>query len=195
VYPGLFGYPPNDDAALRLIHEVLPAVRNRGYSARIVLAGRNPAPALIAAAHRDAAVEVTGAVESIVPHLEQPCIVTLPIAIGGGTRLKIVEAFAVGRPVVSTTKGAEGIDGVDGEHLFIRDQPEAMASAVTDLWNSPSVRARICQSALDLARGRYSWSTATERIAMSLGLRYRAANTSVGERSQRATVCADGTIH
>ena len=85
VYPGLFGYPPNDDAALRLIQQVLPGVRARGYSARIVLAGRNPTPALMAAAQRDAAVELTGAVESIVPHLDQPCIVTLPIAFGGGT--------------------------------------------------------------------------------------------------------------
>ena len=195
VYPGLFGYPPNDDAALRLIQQVLPGVRARGYSARIVLAGRNPTPALMAAAQRDAAVELTGAVESIVPHLDQPCIVTLPIAFGGGTRLKIVEAFAVGRPVVSTTKGAEGIDGVDGEHLFIRDRPEAMASAVIDLWNSPAMRAKICKSALDLARDRYSWSAATEQIAMSLGVRSRPAESGAGTRSKRAATYADGTIH
>jgi glycosyltransferase involved in cell wall biosynthesis len=176
VYPGLFAYSPNEGAALRLIGEVLPALRARGYQARVVLVGRNPTPALLAAARQAAGVEVTGAVESLVPYLEQACVVTLPIAIGSGTRLKILEAFAVGRPVVTTAKGAEGIEAVDGEHLLIREDPEAMADAVIDLWQRPLLRASLCERALELVRTRYSWSFAAQRISQSLGLEVGSAD-------------------
>jgi glycosyltransferase involved in cell wall biosynthesis len=168
LYPGLFNYLPNEDAGLRLIKEVLPAVRARGCRARLVLVGRNPTPSLLEAARRDPGVEVTGAVESVIPYLQQACIVTLPIAIASGTRLKILEAFAVGRPVVSSAKGAEGIDALEGEHLLIRETPESMAAAVIDLWNRPVLRTTLCRNALELVRARYSWSTAARRIAQSL---------------------------
>jgi glycosyltransferase involved in cell wall biosynthesis len=168
LYPGLFSYLPNEDAAARLIRDVLPAVRARGRSARLVLVGRNPTPSLVAAARQDSDVVVTGEVDSIVPYLEQACVVALPIAIGSGTRLKILEAFAVGRPVVSSAKGAEGIDGLDGEHLLIRETPGSMAEAIIDLWDRPALRSTLCQNALELVRSRYSWSIAARRIAQSL---------------------------
>jgi glycosyltransferase involved in cell wall biosynthesis len=168
IYPGLFNYLPNEDAAIRLIKEVLPAVRARGRAARVVLVGRNPTSSLLEAARHDPGVEVTGAVESVLPYLEQPCVVTLPIAIASGTRLKILEAFAVGRPVVSSAKGAEGIDAVDGEHLLIRETPDSMAAAVIDLWNRPVLRKTLCENALELVRTRYSRSIAARRIAQSL---------------------------
>lgn len=170
IYPGLFSYSPNEEAAMRLITDVLPAVRARGYPARVVLVGRDPTPAMLAASRQDAEVQVTGAVESILSYLEQPCVVTLPITLGSGTRLKILEAFAVGRPVVSTAKGAEGIEAVDGEHLLIREDPEAMADAVIDLWSRPLLRKSLCGQALELVRSHYSWFVAAQRIAQSLGL-------------------------
>ena len=168
LYPGLFDYLPNEDAATRLISDVLPAVRARGLSARLVLVGRNPTPALLAAARQVSGVVVTGTVESVLPLLEQACVVALPIAIASGTRLKILEAFAVGRPVVSSAKGAEGIEALDGKHLLIRDTPESIAAAVIDLWNRPVLRTTLCQNALELVRTRYSWSIAARRIAQSL---------------------------
>jgi glycosyltransferase involved in cell wall biosynthesis len=188
VYLGLFSYPPNEDAALRLIREVLPAVRARGYAARVVLVGRNPTPTLLAEAKGNAAIEVTGAVDSILPYLEQPCVVALPITSGSGTRLKIAEAFAVGRPVVSTTKGVEGIDAVDGVHVLIRDEPAAIASAVIELWTYPGMRADLCASALDLTRRHYSWSAATDRIANSLGVSTHSTELPTSTRIQRTAL-------
>jgi glycosyltransferase involved in cell wall biosynthesis len=179
VYPGLFSYRPNEDAALRLIGDVVPAVRALGFQARAVLVGRNPTPAMIDAARRDPAVQVTGAVESVVPYLEQPCVVTLPITLGSGTRLKIVEAFAAGRPVVTTAKGVEGIDAVDGTHLLVREDPQAIASAVIELWTRPEMRVPLCTTAFELARDKYSWSAAADRIAASLGLDQRREPSSV----------------
>jgi glycosyltransferase involved in cell wall biosynthesis len=170
VYVGLFSYSPNEDAALRLIREVLPSVRARGHDARLVLVGRDPTPALMAEARSDPRIELTGPVQNVLPYLEQPCIVTLPIAFGGGTRLKIVEAFAVGRPVVSSAKGAEGLDAIDGTHLLLREDPAAMAEAVIELWHRPQWRGALCARALELVQRRYSWPAAARRIARSLGL-------------------------
>jgi glycosyltransferase involved in cell wall biosynthesis len=170
VYSGSFAFSPNHDAAMRLIKGVLPAVRARGCQARLFLVGRDPSPAMAAAARQDTGITVTGAVDSVLPYLAQPCVVTLPLTLGSGTRLKIVEAFAVGRPVVSTAKGAEGIDAIDGEHLLIREDIDAMADAVIDLWRSPPLRRGLCEQAFELVRGRYSWSVAADRIADSLGV-------------------------
>jgi glycosyltransferase involved in cell wall biosynthesis len=171
VYPGLLDYGPNEVAAFRLIDEVLPAIRARGYQARVVLVGRNPKPALIEAARRHPGIEVTGAVYDIVRYLEPACVVTLPITVGSGTRVKILEAFAASRPVVSTSKGAEGIDAIDGDHLLIRESSTAMADAVIEVWRAPSLRGRLCHNALELVQARYSWSAAAAQIAHSLGVR------------------------
>jgi polysaccharide biosynthesis protein PslH len=197
VYPGLFTYVPNEDAALRLIQEVFPAVRAYRSDARVVLVGRDPTPTLVELARRTPGVEITGHVESIVPHLEEPCVVTLPIALGSGTRLKILEAFAVGRPVVSTAKGAEGIEALDGRHLLIREDPQSIANAVVELWTRPSLRAGLCEDALDLVRTKYSWSSAAQMIAQSLQLdpnRSHLQPDSVAERghagrSTKSVVC------
>jgi glycosyltransferase involved in cell wall biosynthesis len=106
----------------------------------------------------------------VLPYLERPCIVTVPITLGSGTRLKIIEAFAVGRPVVSTAKGAEGLDAADGEHLMIREGAQAIADAAIAVWRSSTLRNRLCRNALDLVRSRYSWAAATQRIIQSLGI-------------------------
>jgi glycosyltransferase involved in cell wall biosynthesis len=168
VYPGVFSYPPNEQAALTLVREVLPAVRRRAERARVVLVGRNPTPPLLDAARADSDVVVTGAVPTVLPYLEQPCVIALPIASGGGTRLKILEAFAAGRPVVSTTTGAEGIDAIDGEHLLLRDSIEAMADAIVELWQGSALRRHLCASALRLVRSRYSFEAASASIEQSL---------------------------
>jgi polysaccharide biosynthesis protein PslH len=168
LYPGLLSYLPNEDAALRLIKHVLPAVRGRGYQARVVLVGRDPGSLLLDAAKQVPDVEVTGAVENVVPYLHQPCVVTLPIATGGGTRLKILEAFAAGAPVVSSAKGAEGIAVEDGRHLLLREEPDAVAEAVIQIWRRPDLRRHLCENALELVRRHYSWPAVTQVIGRSL---------------------------
>jgi glycosyltransferase involved in cell wall biosynthesis len=165
LYAGLFGYSPNEDAAMVLMTEVLPAIRARGHAARAMLIGHHPTPAMYAAARRVTGVDIVGEVDTIVPYLQQRCVVALPIALGSGTRLKILEAFAAGRPVVSSTKGVEGIDAVDGRHLLIRNGAAATADAVIELWASPWLRDRLCAEALTLTRERYSWPAVSRVIA------------------------------
>jgi polysaccharide biosynthesis protein PslH len=165
---GTYSYRPNHDAAMALLQDILPRLRAAGHSPRLRLIGRDPTPALQAAAAADPDVTVTGAVDSILPYLREPSIVTLPIARGSGTRLKILEAFATGRPVVSSSKGAEGLEVVDGQHLLLRDDPVAMTDAVLALWSDAALRQALCSAARDLLVQRYSWESAAHAIEKSL---------------------------
>ena len=169
VYVGSYDYHPNEEAALRLVREVKPTLRARGAATRVTLVGRCPTPAMYAAASSDPDVTVTGAVDSIVPYLSAAAIMALPIMIGSGTRFKILEAFAAECPVVSTPKGAEGIDAEDGIHLLLRETPEAFADAIVGLLADPPTTARMTASAFALVRNRYSWEAAGRDIARSLG--------------------------
>ena len=168
LYPGTFSFFPNEDAALRLIREVLPALRAAGRAVRVMLVGRDLTDAMRSAVAEDVDVVVTGAVESILPYFHQPCVVTLPISVGSGTRLKVLEAFAAGCPVVSTSKAVEGIDGLDGLHLLVREGPVEIATAVMQVWDDQAMRMRLCTSAFELVRDSYSWEAAADRIAATV---------------------------
>jgi polysaccharide biosynthesis protein PslH len=100
----------------------------------------------------------------VLPHLARAAVVVVPLRVGGGTRLKIVEAMAMGKAIVSTTLGAEGIDAVPGRDMLIADEPETFAASVVGLLHDPSLSARLGESARRLAVERYSWMT----VAMSL---------------------------
>lgn len=168
AYPGAFSYYPNEDAALCLTKRVLPMLRRMRPDARVCLIGRDPPPALRAMAAQDPQIIVTGAVPSVLPHLAAPCIITLPITLGSGTRLKIVEAFAAGRPVISSRKGAEGIAARDGHELLLRENPIEFAEAALQLWRSPALRTSLVESALRLVHQQYSWDEAARCINVSL---------------------------
>ena len=109
-------------------------------------------------------VELTGFVPDLRPHLAAAAAVVVPLRLGGGTRLKIVEAMAMAKPIVSTALGAEGIEAVPGRDILIEDQPAAFADAVNRLLDEPSLAARIGQSARRLAVDRYAWSAAARAL-------------------------------
>jgi glycosyltransferase involved in cell wall biosynthesis len=121
-----------------------------------IIGGRPPPSLLVLAGPR---VELTGFVSDLRPHLASAAAVVAPLRVGGGTRLKIVEAMAMGKAIVSTTLGAEGIDAVPGRDILIADEPETFAASVVRLLNDPSLSARLRQSARGLAVERYSWMT------------------------------------
>jgi glycosyltransferase involved in cell wall biosynthesis len=170
LFTGAFSYYPNSEAAMRLIREILPLVRLSHPAVRLCLVGRHPTPAMLAAAKVDPAIVVTGAVPSVMPYFHSEAIAVVPLAFGSGTRLKILEAFAAGVPVVSTAKGAEGIDAKDGYHLLLRESPAALAAAAVQLWEDAALRSRMVANAGLLVAGEYSWPVAAERIASSLGM-------------------------
>jgi glycosyltransferase involved in cell wall biosynthesis len=169
VYTASFGYAPNQGAALSLITEIHPLVRGRFPSATLSLVGTGPTAAMRTAAAAAHDVTVTGPVPDTRPWLWGSTALAAPLHVGSGTRIKFLEAFAAGLPVVSTPKGAEGLDVVDGEHLLIARSPRQFADAIVDLHADPSVSAALAARARELVEHRYSTASARQAIESALG--------------------------
>ncbi|MGE5048778.1 MAG: glycosyltransferase family 4 protein [Deltaproteobacteria bacterium] len=176
VFFGLLSTWPNIDGILFFLREIWPAIAAARPDARLkVIGGRAPREVLQQAGPR---VEMTGFVEDLRPHLASAAALVVPLRIGGGTRLKIVEGMAMSKAIVSTSLGAEGIDAVPGRDILIEDQPAAFAAAVLKLLGDPALAARMGQAGRKLAVERYSWSGAAdtlERFARDLMQTARAA--------------------
>jgi polysaccharide biosynthesis protein PslH len=162
LYFGLLSTIPNIDAVTHFVQQIWPRIVEAHPEARCKIIGGRPPPSLLALA--GPRVELTGFVSDLRPHLAAAAAVVVPLRLGGGTRLKIVEAMAMGKAVVSTTLGAEGIEAVPGRDLLIEDEPAGFARAVNHLLADPGSSARIGQSARRLAVERYSWSGAARAL-------------------------------
>lgn len=162
VFFGLMSYMPNIDGATYFIQEIWPRIADAIPNARCKLIGGSPPASLLALA--GPRIEFTGFVPDLRPHLAQAAAVVVPLRIGGGTRLKIVEAMAMGKAIVSSTLGAEGIEAVPGRDILIEDQPAAFAGAVSRLLREPDLAARIGTSARQLSEQRYAWSSAARAL-------------------------------
>jgi glycosyltransferase involved in cell wall biosynthesis len=158
VFFGLLSYVPNVDGVIHFIQDIWPRIAEAHPEARCKIIGARPPPSLLALA--GPRVELTGFVADLRPHLAAAAAVVVPLRLGGGTRLKIVEAMAMGKAIVSTTLGAEGITAVPGHDLLIEDQPAGFADAVNHLLTDPGLAARIGKSARRLAVEQYAWSGA-----------------------------------
>lgn len=162
VYFGLLSTVPNVDAVVHFVHDIWPRIAEANPDARLKIIGGRPPPSLRALA--GPRIELTGFVPDLRPHLASAAAVVVPLRLGGGTRLKIVEAMAMGKAIVSTTLGAEGIDAAPGRDILIEDEPSAFADATLRLLVEPGLMARIGQSARRLAVDRYSWSQAARAL-------------------------------
>jgi glycosyltransferase involved in cell wall biosynthesis len=155
VYIGAMSWTPNARAVCFLANEVMPIVRARYEDARLRIVGRDP-PEEVRRLDQLPGVEVTGTVPDVVPHLAEAHVLAVPLESGGGTRLKILEAFAAGLPVVSTPVGCEGLQVEDGEHLLIADR-QRFAEAVLSVLGNPDRADRMARQALSFVRQRYDW--------------------------------------
>jgi glycosyltransferase involved in cell wall biosynthesis len=162
VYFGLLSTVPNVDGVIHFVQDIWPRVVEAHPHARCKIIGGRAPPSLLALG--GARVELTGFVSDLRPHLAAAAAVVVPLRLGGGTRLKIVEAMAMGKAIVSTTLGAEGIEAVPGRDLLIQDEPAAFADAVSRLLADPGLAVRIGQSARRLAVQRYSWIEAAQAL-------------------------------
>jgi glycosyltransferase involved in cell wall biosynthesis len=162
VYFGLLSTIPNVDGVTRFVQDIWPDIAEAHPEARCKIIGGRPPPSLQALA--GPRVELTGFVPDLRPHLAAAAAIVVPLRLGGGTRLKIVEAMAMGKAIVSTTLGAEGIETVSGRDILIEDEPAAFAGAVNRLLADPGLAARIGESARLAAVERYSWSGAAEAL-------------------------------
>lgn len=147
---------PNRDAVEFLLGEIWPRIRAADGAASLQLIGRNAArdQARYAA---EPGVSPLGHVPDVRPALAEASCCVVPIRVGGGTRLKILDAWAMGKAVVSTSLGCEGLDAVDGENILIRDTADAIADAIAQVLRDPQLRIRLERNARRTALETYSW--------------------------------------
>lgn len=183
LFLGTMSWPPNASAARFLALSVLPAVRHRIPGARLRIVGRDPSPEVRSLAEQ-VGVEVTGRVDDVLPSLADAHVLAVPLEAGGGTRLKILEAFAAGLPVVSTPVGCEGIEAEPNRHLVVATR-DRFAQALLELLENPSGGQRMAENARALSREVYDWNaigaTAFHAIRETLERRrgvYRRAGSS-----------------
>lgn len=157
VFTGSMDWMPNDDAMLWFLSDILPRIRSLLPSVSVTVVGRSPSQALQDAASKCGGVTVTGRVPDVRPFLERGSLFIVPMRVGGGTRLKIFEAMAMGIPVVSTSIGAEGLPLDDGETIVLRDEPADFAAAVIELLGDDASRVALGAAAMDLVRSRFGW--------------------------------------
>ena len=167
AFTGTMNHPPNAEGALWLGSRVWPTVRREHPEARLLVVGRDPPAAVQALSGRDG-IEVTGAVPDVSPYFARAHAVAVPLLSGGGTRLKVLEAMAARRAVVSTTVGSEGLEMTPGADLLMADEPSEFAAALLELLDDGELRARLGDAGRRLVQERYDWRTIGERFARTL---------------------------
>lgn len=178
AFLGTLDYDPCEKAVWYCCTEILPLIRREVPDLRFVVVGRNPSPRLEAIAAADPAVVLTGRVEDVRPHVQSAAVFVVPLLSGSGTRLKILEAMAMGVPVVSTTIGIEGIDAVHGRHAYIADAPADFAAGVVRLLRDVEAAEAMRLEARSLVEARYGWPAVCQRLLdqyASLAARRRGA--------------------
>jgi glycosyltransferase involved in cell wall biosynthesis len=167
IFSGNLEYAPNI-AAVRFFHRnVWPALQSRWPELKWKILSKNPGSMRDLAA-RDPSIQFTGFVEDAVAVIAQSRVAIVPLFAGSGTRIKILEAWAAGTPVVSTTLGAEGLECRDQEHLVLADDAESFTAAVSDLLALPVNRERIGAAGRRLYEEQYTWASAWKALAALL---------------------------
>jgi glycosyltransferase involved in cell wall biosynthesis len=177
VFTGSMDWLPNEDGMIYFVREILPRIRQVEPDTTLSIIGRSPTPAVTRLAD-ERGIDVTGRVDDVRPHIAAGSVYVVPLRIGGGTRLKIFEAMAMGKAVVSTTVGAEGLPVTHGRDIVIADEPARFAQSVVHLIRDVGARRRIEEAARQLVVREYDWSAvaadfeeALERVRDSQGRR------------------------
>ncbi len=162
LFLGSMNYEPNIDAIVYFVREILPLVRDRAPSATLEIVGAEPPREVLELA--SPSVKVEGLVADVRPYLERAAALVIPLRIGGGTRLKLVEAVAMGCPVVSTSVGAEGLGFENGAHLAIADRPREFADAVLEVVADRDRARTRAAAARRFADEHYRWTDLAGRL-------------------------------
>ena len=162
VFTGSINYRPNSDAVAFFVRDVMPRLLRLKPSTKFVVVGQGAPDWLLRMS--GANVEFTGAVSDVRPYLARAAVVIAPLRVGSGTRLKILEALAMEKAVVTTSIGCEGLALVDGEHLVVADDPQSFAEETARLMSDRKLAAELGRSGRVLAERDYSWSVIVHRL-------------------------------
>lgn len=165
VFTGSMDWLPNEDALLYFARDILDKVKSEVPSVRLTVVGRNPSRRLQQELSRYPEITIAGRVPDVRPFIGSHAVYVIPLRIGGGTRIKAYEALAMGKAMVSTRVGVEGLPVRDGEHLLIADSPEEFARAVVTLLKDVDRRRSLGEKACRFVRENFSWAKAGEMFA------------------------------
>src|SRR3984885_7322176 len=186
VFTGSMDWLPNQDAIFFFAHAILPLIREHSPEVFLDVVGRNPSRKLQALAASEKSIRLTGWVDDIRPFVGRGSVCIVPLRIGGGTRLKIFEAMAMGKAVVSTSVGAEGLAVRSGENIVLADTPNDFAQAVTCLLRDPRRRLQLGAAARTLVQENYSWTIVANDFASTLQEGIISSSTGNVSRTKRS---------
>ena len=157
VFSGAMDWHPNEDAMAHFVDEILPRIRARVPDVTLTIIGRNPSARVKALANQPG-VTVTGTVADVRTHVAEGSLYVVPLRVGGGTRLKILEALSQGKPVLSTTIGAEGLALDPGKNIEIADDPQLFADRTVALLGDAARRAELSSAGRAVVEEKFSWT-------------------------------------
>ena len=168
VFVGSMDWDPNEDGVVWFLEHVYPLIRQVAPHASFVVVGRDPSSRLRSIAAKAPSVEVTGAVPDVRPYLSQAEVVVVPLRVGGGTRIKIPEAMAMAKAVVSTPIGAEGLHFRNNHEICIAERPEDFAQAIIGLLAKPAIRDAIAAAARRTMVSNHDWGAVVDQLEETL---------------------------
>jgi glycosyltransferase involved in cell wall biosynthesis len=165
VFTGSMDWLPNEDAIRYFTEQIMPRIKQAVPGVTLTVVGRDPYPGLVELSKRDPSIVVTGRVDDVRPFIEEAAVYIVPLRIGGGTRLKIYEAMAMEKPIVSTSVGAEGLPVRNGEEIVLADTPEAFAEEVLGLLRNEVVASELGKRAAARVRAEFGWDAVSQSFA------------------------------
>lgn len=162
VFTGAMGYLPNQDGIMFFLDEIFPLIKQGVPEAKIYVVGSNP-PAMLQKYASDDVI-ITGFVDDVRPYIDKSSIYVVPLNMGSGTRLKVLEAMSMKIPIVSTSIGCEGIEIEEGKNILVRDEPKAFADAVIKLMNDSTLANKLVKNGHELVLDKYDWSVVCKDI-------------------------------
>ena len=156
VFTGSMDWRPNQDAVFYFVNEILPLIKQIKPDIKVTFVGRKPPKSIMELNKRDD-ISITGTVDDVRPYISNAAVYIVPLRIGGGSRLKILEAMAMNKAIVSTSVGAEGLMVVNGENIILADKPQDFSNSVIELINTIELRNKIANNGLKLVTEKYCW--------------------------------------
>lgn len=162
VFTGSLSYIPNSDAAIYFIEQIFPIIKKEIPNLKLYIVGKNPPKYLSLKATNE--IIITGYVDDVRPYVWRSSIFIVPLRMGSGTRLKILEAFSMKKAVVSTSIGAEGLKITDGENILIADEPKPFAENIIRLIKDKQLQQKIALNGYDFVKNTYDWNLIGEKL-------------------------------
>ncbi len=166
LFTGTISYYPNTEGILWFYKNIWPLIIAENPDATFCIAGKAPPPEVQAIADSDPAVTATGMVDDMRDYYNKAAVVVVPLRVGGGTRLKILEGMSMSKAIVSTSVGAEGIDHTNGNDILLKDTPEEFSTAVLTVMKNKALRQKLESGGRSLVEAKYDWRAVSQKLSL-----------------------------